>query len=116
VHHHDVSILIAIARGDGWCLGVWPRLNTSMMRILPPQQGQGGSSVPSAASPVLLASAEMLGAGAPSSSRAVAIGLGGKGLLGSLFPHQPLPRIEQFEKRGHAVPPSLSGTTHGPWH
>jgi NADPH:quinone reductase-like Zn-dependent oxidoreductase len=29
---------------------------------------------------------------------------------------QPLPRTEQFEKRGHAVPPSLSETTHGPWH
>jgi hypothetical protein len=29
---------------------------------------------------------------------------------------KPLPRTEQFEKRGHAVPPSLSKTTHGPWH
>ena len=29
---------------------------------------------------------------------------------------KPLPRTEQFEKRGHAVPPSLSETTHGPWH
>src|SRR6185295_13017783 len=28
----------------------------------------------------------------------------------------PLPRTEQFEKRGHAVPPSLSETTHGRWH
>ena len=27
----------------------------------------------------------------------------------------PLPRTEQFAKRGHAVPPSLSETTHGPW-
>ena len=29
---------------------------------------------------------------------------------------KPQPRTEQFEKRGHAVPPSLSETTHGPWH
>ena len=29
---------------------------------------------------------------------------------------KPLPRTEQFEKRAHAVPPSLSETTHGPWH
>ena len=27
---------------------------------------------------------------------------------------KPLPCTEQFEKRGHAVPPSLSETTHGP--
>jgi len=27
---------------------------------------------------------------------------------------KPLPRTEQFEKRGHAVPRSLSETTHGP--
>jgi hypothetical protein len=27
---------------------------------------------------------------------------------------KPLPRSEQFEKRGDAVPPSLSETTHGP--
>ena len=27
-----------------------------------------------------------------------------------------LPRTEQFGKRGHAVPPSLSETTHGSWH
>ena len=29
---------------------------------------------------------------------------------------KPLPRTEQFDKRAHAVPPSLSETTHGPWH
>ena len=29
---------------------------------------------------------------------------------------KPLPCTEQFWKRGHAVPPSLSETTHGPWH
>ena len=29
---------------------------------------------------------------------------------------KPLPRTEHFEKRGHAVPPSLSETTHAPWH
>jgi len=29
---------------------------------------------------------------------------------------KPLHRTEQFEKRAHAVPPSLSETTHGPWH
>jgi len=29
---------------------------------------------------------------------------------------KPLLRTEQFEKRAHAVPPSLSETTHGPWH
>jgi hypothetical protein len=27
-----------------------------------------------------------------------------------------LPCTEQFKKRGHAVPSSLSETTHGPWH
>src|ERR1700730_12766230 len=73
MHHHDVSILIAIGRGDGWCLGVWPRLNTSMMRMRLPQQGQGGLSVSSAASPLLLASAEVLGTGMSRSLRAVAM-------------------------------------------
>jgi hypothetical protein len=29
---------------------------------------------------------------------------------------KPLPCTEQFEKRSHAVPLSLSETTHGPWH
>jgi hypothetical protein len=29
---------------------------------------------------------------------------------------KPLPCTEQFGKRGQAVPPSLSETTHGPWH
>jgi hypothetical protein len=29
---------------------------------------------------------------------------------------KPLPCTERFWKRGHAVPPSLSETTHGPWH
>ena len=29
---------------------------------------------------------------------------------------KPLPRTEQFEKRAHAVPPSLSDPTHDPWH
>ena len=29
---------------------------------------------------------------------------------------KPLPCTEQFGSRGHAVPPSLSETTHGPWH
>jgi hypothetical protein len=29
---------------------------------------------------------------------------------------KPLPRTEQFEKRGYAVPLPLSETTHGPWY
>src|SRR5512147_422455 len=29
---------------------------------------------------------------------------------------KPLPCTKQFGKRGQAVPPSLSETTHGPWH
>ena len=29
---------------------------------------------------------------------------------------KPLPRTEQLEKRADAVPPSLSDTTHDPWH
>jgi hypothetical protein len=71
VHGHEVSILIAIGRGDGWCLGVWPRLKTSMMRIRPPQQGQRVSAS-SSASAVLTVSVEWSGSCIPNSLRTVA--------------------------------------------
>ncbi|MGC2221124.1 MAG: hypothetical protein WA624_01515, partial [Methylocella sp.] len=41
-HCHDVSIRIDGGHGEALCLGVWPRLKTSMMRILLPQHGQVG--------------------------------------------------------------------------
>ena len=40
---HEVSILIACGTGDARCWGCWPRGKVSMMRMGPPQQGQGCS-------------------------------------------------------------------------
>ena len=40
---HEVSILIACGTGDARCWGCWPRRKVSMMRMGPPQQGQGCS-------------------------------------------------------------------------
>ena len=64
---HDVSILL----GAGRQLGSQPRLNLSMMRMRPPQQGHGGLSVSLASLLPALAAAETLGM--PKSLRAVAM-------------------------------------------
>jgi hypothetical protein len=71
-HHHEVSIRIVIGCGEGWCLGIWPRLNTSMMRMRPLQQGHGVPTSSSAAA-VLTASVEPFGVWIPSSLRAAAM-------------------------------------------
>src|SRR5712692_5430807 len=41
--HHEVSMLIAGGTGVGRCFGCCPRRKVSMMRMRPPQQGQGCS-------------------------------------------------------------------------
>jgi hypothetical protein len=70
---HEVSILIGCGSGDARCLGCWPRRKVSMMRMGPPQQGQGcsGGFGSSGAGPrALMASMGMSGGASSSRIRA----------------------------------------------
>ncbi len=67
---HEVSILIACGTGDARCMGCWPRRKVSMMRMGPPQQGQGCSGAFGCSGVVLRALMASTGInGAASSSR-----------------------------------------------
>ena len=71
---HEVSILIACGTGDARCWGCWPRRKVSMMRMGPPQQGQGCSGAfgcSGVVSRALMASTGINGAASSSRMRAM---------------------------------------------